>query len=173
MKAAGYLVLYKARPIVLATNINPLYNGINRIPSYPSSHAAHEKAVWMLNFEIDKNEYNMLRTIDDAREVRHLFLEAGCTEIEMVHCKLGSIQTQDCTLENFLGIDVAVEAGDFWSIVGDMPNRSEFRQFAAALNKNGLFNAAPLAVDYLRLYKELRCADSDMKLTLYAVYTVQ
>jgi hypothetical protein len=174
--ADGFVVFLKSRD-PREVSLSPTYRGIDRTPPY-SQEAAESGFEDPVIFGSLVNEAGLCPTEEAALEVMHRFasvyppdtLELGF--VSTIHPR-GASSSLPPVGYSFLGFDVAGTESPFWSILNDRPSEAEIQHLLKDLNEHGLFRSDEEARSYLAAYRELRLADWDLPLTVWAVYIAE
>lgn len=144
------------------------YQGVDRVPAYPSNNAEETKALDFYVFGDCKDpRTNLIPSLDKATDLLGR-LSRSDRKYEVVVCCEGPNSEALITIRpdcvEHLGYDVAAIQSDYWSIVDDFSKRSWAERFRVDLNEHSLFREERLAEQYLREYKHRNEPDSDSPL---------
>ena len=158
---------------------NQNYQGVSRIPAYPSDFEEENPILDDYVFADYKSlDTNLIPTYDKAVELwKRLSISRRQFDV-IAWC----VNEDDPLLETVsqagarwkpLGFDVAGIGGDHWSIVEDSSIQPWARRFLRVLNDHGLFEDREIADEYLREYIRNREADWDIGFQVGLVVQVE
>ena len=168
VKIQGYLVVlvepdYKSK-------LNNSYEGIDRLPPYPSLFEQEQEAMELYVFGDYKNEYNVITSLDKAMDLKQQFSESP-RKFEILFSRNHTFGQPLSSNHVFIGYDVA-GIGDFWSIVGDYPPHPQIKKYLTSFNRFGLFKEPSVAIEFLHEYKNLKLADYDINFHVFEMFKV-
>lgn len=161
------------------THRNPLYNGVDRVPPYPSEDESEQKALEALDEYVFGNykdtETNLIPSLDAAVRLQSA-LSSAAHRYDILFCcedskDAQSIDVNGANIEH-LGFDVASIRGDYYSIVGDFSPSEWASRFRPCLNGFGLFKRKEDAEEYLQEYCNRKEPDSDSSFDIVYVARV-
>lgn len=171
---AGFLVVLCSPEERNPRNVD--YLGIDRVPEYPPTDALEAKAMDEYVFGDYKNpDTNLIPTFELANKLLSAFA-ASPRKFEVIFCCEGPdcpyLRSLDAQKKQELGFDVTGLSGDYWSIVGDIPDVEWTEAYKHSLNSFGLFNTREEAQRFLNDYREHREADWDSSFKVIYVVKV-
>jgi hypothetical protein len=150
----GYLVVLSEFEI-------PGYQGVYRMPPYPSPHAEEAEAIDKYVFGSFKSEAagDLIPSVEDARKLLKMF-RSSPRAFEIIYVTSDEDGPEGVESEE-LGYDVANCQGEWWSVIADFPGSSQFDEFCKGLNSYGLFSQRTWAERFLAKCIQERVPDCD------------
>jgi hypothetical protein len=171
-ETSGYLVFLKSRdPRELS--LTPTYRGIDRTPPY-SEVATKSGFADPMIYNPSVGESGLCASAQAASDILQAFTAIyprDALEIGYVAAAgANAVALRPPAGYTLLGFDVAGTEGPFWSILNDRPSSPEIQQRLTNLNDHGLFRSVREAEAYRNAYSDLRLADWDTPMRVWAVY---
>jgi hypothetical protein len=152
--------------------MNPRYKGADRLPPFPSEHAEESEAINEYVFGPYKDlDTTAITDITRARELLRLFGNSP-RQYELIYVSNSHEAPPADASPVRLGYDVTNSGGDFYSLVGDFPDRG-FDRFQCELNQFGLFCERTAADNFLAAYRHTDRPDRNDCYSVFEVWSVK
>jgi hypothetical protein len=162
VEGEGFLVVLQDNGRGVGQSVRT-YQGVDRVPPYPSPFPEEEEAMDEFVFSDAKDpQSNLIPRFERALEI-YRGLSIGRRRYEVILCCQGpdSPLAKGRYRVDPFGYDVAAIQADYWSIVDDFCASDWAREFQARLNEHGLFTNRQDAEVYLAEYQQRREVDDD------------
>lgn len=150
---------------------NPRYRGVYRRPVFSADmHAAGFDDPYL--FSEDVSDEGLISSMSAARMILRRFAATEAfppLEIIEAISEPPLASTED---QQHAGFDVAGKTADFWSIVADFPTQLD-ADFAARLNRDGLFDRYEDARRFREAYQALQLGDHDVPITIWSIRLIE